>query len=320
VNDYDTWSCLLHRTIDRARNLQNLKVLCHRSMAKAGGSRRHPATQDRGWEDWDESDDSEAVQEPVGRLPWKKLTQLVLPPPTVFTISVYAPNVESLEFAFPTHGGSNSLTRDHYDDRPMEERLPLIPEIKDSPVDINNMARITHLGLECCRTDTIPRLEQWLSRLPNLISLSIHGMQKFHLLQRRDQPLPDRVDEYIVHVLAARPEWNPRLTDLRLVDCKVPDDQLARLVHVRRTSPYLMPLTRVSICGHHQSTTEAHTWLHEAVVKPDGSGSGYSRRKSVGNARDLDRCDCKGPWPIPLAMAERMPFWLAEGLPVEEEE
>jgi hypothetical protein len=253
-------------------------------------------------------------------LPWKKLRKLILPPPTVFTISVYAPNVESLDFAFPNDNWENLLTRSDYDKRPIEERLPLIPEIKDSPVDINNMARITHLGLECCSTDTIPRLEQWLSRLPNLVSLSIHGMQTYSTLAHRVPLLPDRVDEYIVHVLAAHPEWNPRLTDLRLVDCKVPDDQLTHLVHVRRMSPYLTPLTRVSICGHHQSTPEAHTWMHEAVTKPDGLGSGYSRRESVGNARDLDRCDCKGPWPVPRAMAERMPFWMVEGLPVEEEE
>lgn len=158
---------------------------------------------------------------------------------------------------------------------------------------IDSLARLTHLGFECCSTDMLPRLEQWVSRVPKLISLSLHGTTNIVPLENPPRPAK-RADVFILQALIAHPEWMPNLTDFQLTHCAVSDYQLTQFVHMRRVSPDMTPLTRLSMCSQKQLLPESHTYLHQAVIKRDGSGSGFSYTTRDRGGAGEDRCDCVG--------------------------
>lgn len=267
-------TCPLHKMLRRAKNLQYLEVMCISSLTSYLPSIRQVTSPDR------------------TEMP--HLRTIVCPPPACWTIDMYAPNVERLRFALP-----DESSRLNYEDRHPGSRRPLIPLIKDSPVTDAQLVNLTHLGFECCSADTIPRLEQWLSRVPNLVSLHIQGVSNFEPVANPfpEDPLftggpGDAVHVNILKALIDHPEWLPKLTDLQLIHCVMPDDRLVEFVKMRKDLSTVTPLTRLSLQSFRRPSPETHAWLHREVIKPDGRSSGFSL-----TTRDLinieaDQCDC----------------------------
>jgi hypothetical protein len=140
--------CPLHMTLRSAPNLQILKIVCHRDMLEGRFDR--PQTQPK----------------PEERAQLPMVVRLTIPPVSVWTVDIHTPNVQSLDFALSNF---TSPTNAYF------RTLPMIPTLEESPVDMDNLGKITHLGFECAKSDTADRLVAWLSRVPNLTSLSING-------------------------------------------------------------------------------------------------------------------------------------------------
>lgn len=158
---------------------------------------------------------------PISRIELRKVICLTVPPITAWTVDISTPNVESLSFALV-----NDFMRDDYytlmkPGRPHWTRFPaLIPLPQESPVDIDNLLERTHLGVECNRANTIDRLEAWLSQVPNLASLSIHGNKttasSAQSLQRRSEGNTTYrsypVSVILLKALIDHPEWTEKST------------------------------------------------------------------------------------------------------------
>lgn len=172
-------NCILHRTLLGAPDLRYLKVVSHSSMMSFKSQRLS----------------TNRIQ--------TKLETIIIPPPTVYAIDISASQCQSLEFAMPVETGSNRNVH-----RPLAGRSPLIPSIADSPVDVVNLGRLTCLGFAFCSSDKMPRLERWLSQVPNLASLAIRGVSEWVGYQQPvDNQLTDiGVDEGILQALIDHPE------------------------------------------------------------------------------------------------------------------
>lgn len=109
-------ACLLHRTLlGSTMSLQNLNVMCDLSMLRNNiGTRRQRLANKR--------------------IEMLDLTNVTIPPPAVWALDIFAPQVKSLDFMM-----SCDSARRVYEDRPLEERLPLIPDIRDLPVDVTSV-------------------------------------------------------------------------------------------------------------------------------------------------------------------------------------
>lgn len=248
------WTCPLHKVLRGAENLRYLKVNCISTLTSYRTSIRQITAPDR------------------TELPHVKTC--IIPPPAVWTLDISTPNVERLSFVLP-----DGTSRYMYEKRHPDFRRPLIPRFKDSPVAEHQLDNITHLELECCSADVIWRFEEWLSRLPNLVSLTIHGVT--HMDQVLNCRAPDprcsqqRVDKRILQTLIQHPNWLPKLADLRLRNCETPDDCLVEFVKMRTGLDATTTLTRLTLHGLRPSR-ETHVWLHEEMMQVEGQASGFS--------------------------------------------
>jgi hypothetical protein len=179
------------------------------------------------------------------------------------------------------------------DNRGSEDQFRLIPLIEDSPITIATLENLTHLEFETGVTDTTSRLGLWLSQVPNLTSLSIRGnANQYRRLGSEERPDADTpVSECILELLIEHPEWMPKLTELSLMHCRIPDDLLRKFVERRRHSDDGTALTRLSLSRKENMSTEMHNWLHEVVQKSDGSGTGFSDRVLEDFDPDEDYCE-----------------------------
>lgn len=166
------------------------------------------------------------------------------------------------------------------------------------------MAQLTHLGFECCSRDTLPRLEEWLSRVPNLVSLSLHGVVEIAPMVSiysnqtpPDPPYPNnRVDVCILESLIKYSELLPKLKNLQLRNCETPDDRLSEFVKMRQVSTTVTALTRLSLHGRRQTrpSPATHIWLHKAIPavrSPYGRYTGGFSHTTGASAGE-DYCDC----------------------------
>jgi hypothetical protein len=245
--------CPLHNMFKGARGLQSLKVIFETGL------------------------DARYEYEPQlkstvsSRVVLDNMRDLTIPPPSVMFLDILAPKVERLSFVLSTFGNDN---------RGSDDQFRLIPLIEDSPITIETLSNLTHLEFETGVTDTTSRLEVWLSQVPNLTSLSIRGnANQYRRLRSEEQPGANSpVSECILELLLEHPEWMPKLTELSLMHCRLPDDLLRKFVERRRHSDNATALTRLSLSRTENMSTEMHTWLHETVQKSDGSGTGFSDR------------------------------------------
>jgi hypothetical protein len=247
-------SCVLHRTLSSAASaLENLKVICPPGMAAPPGSLEPITATPRGM--------MRPQRVSKKRIQLPHLRTIVIPPPAVWAIDMLAPKVESLDFVL-----SGLSTRGWYERRPIEARAPLIPNIHDSPLDVNDFTRLTSLGLSFCSTDTAPSLQAWLSRVTNITKLTLRGSRQepAALDDSQDEPL---VNMCVGQVLLQDPAWVPSLTELDLINCDVPDNLLFDYVKLRRESVTLSPLSKLVVRNRSstQMSAETRAWLQEAV-------------------------------------------------------
>lgn len=246
-------NCPLHVMLYSATNLRNLKVLCHSSMLEGlyAGPQRPPR--------------------PDERILLPNVTRLTLPPVSVWTIDIRTPNVQSLDFAL-----ANDISRDTCYNR----TIPMIPLPHKSPVDFKNLDKLTHLGLECAGSDTIDRLEAWLSRVPNLTSLSIHGNKIWASSAPPKSTASgdyrsDPVSLSLLEALINHSESIRKLDTLDIAQCDLSDDLLVKFIKIRKESPGTTPLIKLTLRGRNELSPATHAWLHEAVRLPDNAGSGF---------------------------------------------
>jgi hypothetical protein len=158
----------------------------------------------------------------------------------------------------------------------------MIPTLEESPVYIGNLPKITHLGFECAQSDTVDRLEVWLSRVPNLTSLVIHGNKTTPFSAAippgsnyRSSPVPVS----ILDGLIANSHLLPKLDTLEIKYCDLSDERIVRFIKMRAESPHTTRVVQLVLRGRDELSAATHAWLHEAVRQPDGQ-SGF--------AHDLD--------------------------------
>jgi hypothetical protein len=255
-------TCPLHVMLRTAPNLKYLKIVCDSKMVE--GPRIGKQTQ----------------PPPNTRVELPNVTRLIVPPVSVWTVDIRAPNVESLDFMLADDVLRNT---NHY--RPQ----PLIPTVEESPVDINNLTKITHLGFETVFSDTVDRLEAWLLRAHNLTSLSIHGNKgeplgpgpgPAHLWpvndpRHREQP----VSVSLLHTLILFSERLPKLDTLQITQCDLADEHIVNFIKMRKESPGTSAVVKLSLIGRDYLSPETHAWLHEAVKLPNGK-TGFSHDTS----------------------------------------
>jgi hypothetical protein len=261
-------TCPLHAMLRAAPNLRFLKIVCDAKMVNG----RDVGTQTQ--------------PPPNTRVELPNVVRLIVPPVSVWTVDICAPNVESLSFVL----AHDALRNKHYD-RP----LPMIPAVEESPVDIHNLAKITHLGFECAKSDTVDRLEAWLSRVPNLTSLSIHGNKVFATSD--PSPGSEANSNYrsspvamgLLESLINSSEWIRKLDTLEINQCDLSDEQIVKFIKMRKETPGMTPLARLILLGRNDLSLATHAWLHEAVKLPNGK-SGFAHDTS----RVYPPCSAKG--------------------------
>jgi hypothetical protein len=233
-------SCVLHRTLlGAASALQHLEVLCHPAM-DVPDDRRQRMSQER--------------------ITMANLKTIAVPPPAVWAIDVVSSKVTSLDFILST-----PQSRCLWESLPTNTRAHLIPDIRDSPVDVQDLFRLTTLGFEFCSSDTASRLDMWLSRVPNLTKLTLRGNREVGTWPPERER--ERQHMCLGQALLQNPTWMPALTELSLINCNVSDEHLVEFVKLRRDSATMAPLTKLVIqrLASEQMSPETHAWLEEAV-------------------------------------------------------
>jgi hypothetical protein len=251
--------CPLHNMLKGASGLQVLKVV-----SEPGVSTRIHRNVDH-------------LLNSTRRIVLENLEEAAIPPPTVMFINFHAPQLKRLSFVLPERIDVD------YDHRSGNGLPPLIPLIAHSPITFETLGSLTHLELEAGDTDRPERMGTWLSHLPNLVSLSIRGNKSWFKLPKETKNLPDAeqpVYECIVKLLADHPEWMPKLTSLELTYCKLVDvdEEIRQFVEMRQLSSTAASLTKLTLAYRNELSSETHAWLHAAVQKSDGTGTGFSHR------------------------------------------
>lgn len=266
--------CPLHITLRTAPNLRELKIISHRSMLEDRSNRAQ--TQPKS---------DERVQLP-------KVVRLTIPPVSVWPIDIRTPNVQSLTFDIQSM--DMRVAGDLRLIDPYDRFLPMIPTLEESPVDIDNLSKITHLGLECAESDTVDRLEAWLSRLPNLTSLSVHGNKVSGAALPRTAASStyssDPVSVRLLEALIDLSESIRKLDTLEIKECDLSDEHIVKFVKIRKESPDTTPLAKLRLIGRFRLSSATHARLHEAVVSPDGQ-SGFTHDLGWNLERRTPACE-----------------------------
>lgn len=244
--------CPLHMTLRSAPNLREFKISCHRVMFEGRFDR--PQTQPK----------------PEERVQLPQVVRLTIPPVSVWTIDMHTPNVQSLDFTLSYRMAPSTAYM---------RAVPMIPMLEESPVDIDNLTKITHLGFECAKSDTADRLVAWLSRVPNLTSLSIRGNKLLtNAVPARSDTnstyRSDAVSDSLLEALIDLSESIPKLETLDIADCHYSDELVEKFVKMRKETPGMAPLTKLVLRGCKMLSPATHARLHKAVESPTGQ-SGY---------------------------------------------
>lgn len=245
-------TCPLHVMLRASPSLRYLKIICHPIEGKYVGVQSQPP--------------------PSARVELPNVVRLIIPPVSVWTVDIRTSNVESLTFAL----ADDFLRQTHF-----KRTLPMIPDIGESPVDIRNLAKLTHLGFECAESDTTTWLDAWLSRVPNLTSLCING-NKTAASTAPSTRTPAKPTHYsdpvavsLLEALIDHPEWLPKLNTLEIAQCDVSDIDIVKSIKMRKNLPATTSLVKLHIRGRSDFSAETRAWLHGALRTPNGE-SGFS--------------------------------------------
>lgn len=191
------------------------------------------------------------------------LKTAILPPPSVWSIDISAPNLRKLHFVL-----SSQRSFDKYDftQSPGPSGEPLIPTIADTPVALESMSKLEDLAFECNYRDDIARLEEWLSQTSSLTTLSLSGSGMPYPKKLATPENPDnRAQIRLVQLLIDHPEYVPRLTELKLEYCWATSTKLMELVKHRKASDSASTMIRLTLAGCPLLTKEEYTTLTQEV-------------------------------------------------------
>jgi hypothetical protein len=200
---------------------------------------------------------------PGHRTLMNNLRTAILPPASVWSIDVMAPNLRSIAFKLlKTVGGytpgENTGTRQ-----------ALIPSLEETPVTVETMATLESAEFVCSRADRIAGLEAWISRLPNVAELVIRDIEQFPYPPPygRYHYLSDRTSNVALQLLVDHPDWCPSLTTLCFESCFTPGRLLVEFVRQRRNSSTSATITKLTLEGCTKLSKKAKTALTREVAE-----------------------------------------------------
>lgn len=160
------------------------------------------------------------------------LTTAKIHPPSIHCIDIDAPNLETLAYTLPL-----GFTNSRYNNRHSEAQ-PMIPAVADSLVAADSMAKLKSVEFACHAIDDIARLENWISRLPNLNKLVLrNACGTPYPVTTSDDEKPDlRATTRVLTLLNDNPELCPSLRDLELEGCFASGHALVEYVKKRKDS------------------------------------------------------------------------------------
>jgi hypothetical protein len=189
----------------------------------------------------------------------ERLETLVIPPPNDWAISAVTPNLRRLR-----------IVRDEMSMAATTRNLlPSLKQLVPTQIPVSNLEM---LEITVNDNDKAAALKSWLMRLHNVAELNVvsetHCREDgaswgvdVHLVQ----PMLEAVNNKIVSVLHARPEWCPRMQSLRLTRCLVPPREIMEYVKARRTSPTSSTLSDLTLEDCSTLPAEAEVWLQRNV-------------------------------------------------------
>lgn len=170
----------------------------------------------------------------------------ILPPPSVWSIDIDAPNLRTLHFVL-----TSQPRFDKYEFTQSSAAIdPLLPTIADSPASPGSLKKLEDLAFECNRQDDVARLEEWISQTENLTTLSLSGYGMPYPMKLATPENPDnRAQIRVLQLLVDHPEYVPRLKELKLEYCWVTEEQLINFVKRRMTLDGASALERLTLTG-----------------------------------------------------------------------
>ncbi|KAJ9093205.1 hypothetical protein QFC21_006522 [Naganishia friedmannii] len=198
------------------------------------------------------------------RITLSKLTTAILPPPSLWSIDILAPNLKCLSFRAPHSFGSSS-----YDRLEESRQRPLIPTIEDSPVPLATLSNLENAEFVCYKHDTGAILQEWISRLSNVEILTIRslGGHPWPGTSAASASPDERATCTVVQMLIDHPEWCPKLCNLQLDRCFAPGNSLVELVRVRNQSSVCVRLERLSLTSTLRLSTNALAVLRKELPR-----------------------------------------------------
>lgn len=230
-------SDIVHRSLRQAKNLKRLEINSPR-YGPGGMTKEYSA-------------DTVTLE---------RLETLVIPPPNDWAISAVTPNLRRLR-----------IVRDEMIMAATTRNLlPSLKQLAPTQIPVSDLEM---LAITVNDNDKAAALKSWLMRLNNVAELNVvsetHCREDgaswgvdVHLVQ----PMLDAVNNKIVSVLHARPEWCPRMQSLRLTRCLVPPREIMEYVKARRTSPTSATLSDLTLEDCSTLPAEAEVWLQRNVV------------------------------------------------------
>lgn len=159
-----------------------------------------------------------------GRIELLKLQKAVIPPVSIYPLSIHAPQLQSLSFAL---FGEEALKA--YDTGRWTRHLPLLPNMEDSPVSLEILGQLSHFEMLACSADTIGIVDEWLSYMPKLRQLVVTCVPTPDDVDDRHQ----RVDLCLLDSLLKNP-WCPELEEIHFDGVTVTSTKLTQLVQQRK--------------------------------------------------------------------------------------
>jgi hypothetical protein len=188
------------------------------------------------------------------------LTTAKIHPPSIHCIDIDVPNLETLAYTLPF-----GFTTSRYNNRHSEAQ-PMIPAVADSLVAADSMAKLKSVEFACHATDDIARLENWISRLPNLNKLVLRNAcgTPYPVTTSEDEKPDLRATTRVLTLCNDNPEICPSLRDLELEGCFASGHTLVEYVKKRKVSAYAT-LERISLKACSAISDKAKAMLEKEV-------------------------------------------------------
>lgn len=182
-------------------------------------------------------------------------------PHSIHCIDIDAPNLESIAYVLPSNF---TLFRYH---NIKSKRQPMIPDVADSLVAADSMAKLTSVEFACHATDDIARLENWISRLPNLYKLVLRNAcgTPYPVTTSEDEKPDFRASSRLLMLLNENPELCPSLRHLEMEGCFAPGHVLVEYVKKRKGSGDYATLESVTLQACSEISEKAKTILEMEI-------------------------------------------------------